>query len=114
MKILFVENNHIFAKIVIDEFLPKYDVTVVSEIRKALAELDQKYYDIVLADYDLDDGKGTELVNKLRKRGSTLAIIAVSSHEHGNSALLKAGADAVCSKLEFRRIEAVIEKLVNK
>ena len=37
-----------------------------------------------------------------------LPIIAVSSHEAGNAALLKAGASAVCSKMEFHHIEQVI------
>ncbi len=111
MKILFVENNLSFAEIVIGQFLSKYEVTVVSEIRKALAELEREHYDIILADYDLDDGKGAELVNEIRERGSASGIIAVSSHEHGNSELMKAGADTVCPKLEFRRIETVIEKL---
>jgi hypothetical protein len=37
-----------------------------------------------------------------------LPIIGVSSHEAGNSALLAAGASAVCSKMEFDRIQQVI------
>lgn len=70
---------------------------------------------MVLCDYDLDDGKGDEFVRECR--GSTrtgrpcLPIIAVSSHETGNAALVRAGASAVCSKMEFERIGGVIESL---
>jgi hypothetical protein len=40
-----------------------------------------------------------------------LKIIAASSHEAGNVALLKAGASAVCSKMEFDKIAQVIKTL---
>jgi hypothetical protein len=42
-----------------------------------------------------------------------LPIIAVSSHEAGNAALMKAGASTVCGKMEFQRIEEVIQQLVS-
>ena len=40
-----------------------------------------------------------------------LKIIAASSHDAGNAALVKAGASAVCGKMEFNGIQAVIEAL---
>ena len=61
-----------------------------------------------MADYDLDDGKGDEFVPECRTSLPHLPIIAVSSHDIGNTALIRAGASVVCSKMEFNRIQEVI------
>ena len=63
---------------------------------------------MVLSDYDLDDGKGEEFVRECRASHPRLPIIAVSSHDAGNAALVAAGASAVCSKMEFDGIQKVI------
>jgi len=67
-----------------------------------------------MLDYDLDDGKGTELVCEIICRPSRPQLIATSSHLFGNQALLDAGADAVCSKMDFANIEQVIASLMSK
>jgi len=56
-------------------------------------------------------GKGDEYVRECRAARPRLPIIAVSSHEAGNAALMRAGASAVCGKMEFERIEEVIGTL---
>ncbi len=38
-------------------------------------------------------------------------VVAASSHEAGNRALVEAGADAVCGKLQFARIGEVLGRL---
>ena len=57
MKILFVENHPIFAKQVINCFLSEHEVTVVPSLAAARVNLDKGHYEIILVDYDLDDGK---------------------------------------------------------
>jgi DNA-binding response OmpR family regulator len=74
----------------------------------ARSSLADKQFDLLLVDYDLDDGKGEELVRELREAGSEIRIVGVSAREEGNVALLQAGADAICSKMEFNRIEELI------
>jgi hypothetical protein len=66
-------------------------------------------FDVLLVDYDLDDGKGDELVKELRAAGELVIVICVSSHDDGNTALLRAGATSVCSKTQFDRIQSVID-----
>jgi len=78
-------------------------VTVVATIAGALRVLDEPF-DAVLVDYDLDDGKGTAVVQALRRRGFGGRIVGVSSHEPGNAALVAAGADDACSKMGFDEI----------
>ncbi len=62
MNILFVENHQVFAEVVIKQFFVQHHVNVVPTIRKAWEEITQNNYDVVLVDFDLDDGKGVELV----------------------------------------------------
>lgn len=108
MKLLYVENHDTFARVVSNEFLDEDEITVAKTIEVAWNYFTENNYDVVLVDYDLDDGKGDELVKKIRQTKSMVKIIAVSSHEYGNNQLLKAGADAICSKMDFKNINEII------
>jgi hypothetical protein len=46
-----------------------------------------------------------EVVCACRVLHSSLKIIAASSHDTGNGALVKAGASTVCGKMEFNKIK---------
>ena len=54
-------------------------------------ELAKGAFDLLLVDYDLDDGKGDVLVKELLASGNTTPIIAVSSHDEGNATLRPSG-----------------------
>jgi DNA-binding response OmpR family regulator len=111
MKILYVENHPVFAAQVCQQFLSAHSVRVVSSLAAARDALAADNYDLLLVDYDLDDGKGDELVRASRILYPKLKIVAASAHEAGNAALLKAGASAVCGKMEFDTIEHVLKYL---
>jgi DNA-binding response OmpR family regulator len=108
VNILYLENHAVFAEQVIRRFLRAHHVTVVPSVAAARSTLASGMFDLVLSDYDLDDGKGELFVRECRATHPRLPVIAVSSHEAGNAALVAAGASAVCSKMEFQRIEQVI------
>ena len=108
MKILFVENHSIFAQQAITHFLSAHQVTVVPSLSMARSSLTANRFDLLLVDYDLDDGKGEELVRELREAGNKIRIVGVSAREEGNAALLHAGVNAICSKMEFNRIQELI------
>lgn len=109
MNILYLENHVVFAKQVIQQFLSAHHVTVVASLAAARAAFLTGQYDLILSDYDLDDGKGDAFVHECKASRPELPVIAVSSHEEGNAALVGAGACRVCSKMEFDRIQEVIE-----
>jgi CheY-like chemotaxis protein len=111
MTILWVENHKRFSEIAISNFLGAHEVTVAPSVIDARGYLSKGHFDLVLLDYDLDDGKGTELVDEIKGRLPQPKLIATSSHAAGNQALRDAGADAICSKMEFADIERVIAKL---
>lgn len=112
MKILYVENHAIFVQKVCQQFLSAHEVDVVPNIAGARQALASNQYELLIVDYDLDDGKGDELVTACQVSHPNLKIIAASSHDAGNAALMKAGASAVCGKMEFNEIATVIARLV--
>jgi len=99
LRILYLENHAVFAQTVITQFLRQHVVTVVPSLAAARIWLQTAVFHIVLVDYDLEDGKGDTLVKELAASSNSVPAIAVSSHEAGNSALLRSGAVAVCSKM---------------
>lgn len=113
MRILFVENHEVFSNLVARKFLAVHEVRIVRTLREARDALAAAEYDLLLLDYDLDDGKGDELLAELGHDGRRPMIIGVSAYEHLNAALLRAGADAACGKLEFSQIDSLIRSLQN-
>ena len=114
VNILYVENHAVFAQQVIQQFLRAHDVTVVPSLAAARSALRAGCFELALSDYDLDDGKGDVSVREVRASHPGLPIVAVSSHEAGNAALVAAGASAICGKMEFDRIQEVIGGLIRE
>jgi DNA-binding NtrC family response regulator len=114
VNILYLENHAIFAQQVIQQFLRAHQVTVVPSLAAARNALAVGGFDLVVSDYDLDDGKGETFVRECRTTHPSLPVIAASSHDAGNTALIAAGASAVCGKMEFNRIQQVIEGLIRE
>jgi len=113
VRILFVENHEVFSSLVARKFLSAHEVLIVKTLRDARSAMALADFDLLLLDYDLDDGKGDELLAELGKDGKRPMIIGVSAYEHLNAALLRAGADAACGKLQFSQIDSLIRSLQN-
>lgn len=111
MKILYVENNLLFFNAVKKEFLSSYEIDNVMSVSEAKTAFTSNEYNLLLVDYDLDDSKGEEFVSFVRSQNQLIPIVAVSSHQEGNNAMLSVGATAVCEKLQFRKINDVIEQV---
>jgi two-component system, OmpR family, response regulator len=112
MRILFVEDHRVFAETVASQFLTSHHVDIVESVAAArLAAAAEPPYDVVLIDYDLPDGKGTEVVRHLRAARFRGRIVAVSSKDEGNQELRAAGAHAICKKAELHRIATVLQGL---
>ena len=108
MQILIVEDNEAFFEAVKKEFFEQDEVVRVCSVKKAQEITNYEAFECILVDYDLTDGKGDAVVKHIRAAKSSIPIIAISSHEAGNTALVAAGAVAVCPKMEFRKIRKVI------
>ncbi len=108
MKILWVEDNVRFAGVAGQQFLASHEVTRVPSLRAARESLRAWAFEAILLDYDLEDGKGSELLPNLQVLEPRPFVVAVSAHQVGNAALIEAGADAICSKPEFAKINSVL------
>jgi CheY-like chemotaxis protein len=113
MRLLWVENHAVFARMAGGQFLAAHDLTVVPSLAAARDALTADRFDAVLLDYDLDDGKGAELIAFVRQLPERVPVIATSSHDAGNAALVAAGADAVCPKTSFATIVSVLGRLAS-
>ncbi len=111
MRILWVENHAVFVRVAGKQFLSAHNLTVVPSVAAAKAALRAAAFDAVLTDYDLDDGKGTEVVALVRQLAPRPRVVAVSAHDDGNAALLAAGADVGCPKTRFAGIEAALNEV---
>jgi DNA-binding response OmpR family regulator len=110
MKILLVENHREFAAVVVPTFLAEHEVTIVASCSAARAAVTNDTFDVALVDYDLDDAKGDTFVRWLAPK-RTPPVVAISSHEAGNAALLSAGAVAACPKIHFDQIATVLARV---
>ena len=94
MRILYVENHAVFAATVTRKFLSNHSVTVVPSLALARKAFTDQRFDVLLVDFDLDDGKGDALAREIHDKNPHITIIGVSSHDEGNKALRLAGAKA--------------------
>jgi DNA-binding response OmpR family regulator len=109
MRILFVEDQRMFAEMVAGQFLAGHDVAFADSVAAARVALEGcAGYEAVLIDYDLPDGKGTEVVQALRGARYAGKIIAVSAKDEGNAELRRAGAHAICKKAELHRVAMLL------
>ena len=111
MKVLYLENHRTFAATVCQQFLADAEVAVAVTVAEALGALREGAFDVVLVDHDLDGEKGTDFVMQARAAGCRVPMVAVSSHDEGNEALRRAGANATCPKLRFHTIRTVLATL---
>ncbi|HEX9995630.1 MAG TPA: response regulator [Abditibacterium sp.] len=110
MKILFVEDNLRFVRVAAGQFLKSHEIINATSVAQGLEQLEQQVFEVVLIDYDLPDGKGDAIAAIASKLTKKPFIVAVSSHEMGNIALRKAGANAICSKMNFSAISSILER----
>ena len=113
-EILWVENNPRFIKAATGQFLTAHRLTIVADLAGARKLLAERSFDAILLDYDLDDGKGDELLPDIARLAPRPPVIATSSHDRGNAALMSAGADVICGKTRFGGIDAAIEACITR
>jgi DNA-binding response OmpR family regulator len=86
-------------------------LVIVPTIAAARTAAEASDFEAALVDYDLDDGKGDEFVRWARVAKPHLPVVAVSARAEGNDALVAAGAEQVCAKINFARIGVVLGEL---
>lgn len=111
LNLLLVENHDVFARTVTAAFLSGHQVRTCPTLREAREALTWQRFDAVLVDFDLDDGRGDDLVAWVRARYPALIVVGVSAHDEGNRRLLRAGAQAACPKARFAQVPDLLVSL---
>ncbi|WP_305042919.1 EAL domain-containing protein [Geoalkalibacter sp.] len=100
LRILYVEDNASDSDLVLRSFrrlAPDFCVELVKTLAEAfeLLEEDPSRFDLVLSDLGLPDGSGLDMVNYVRERNLSLAVVILtgSGDQQAAVAVLKAGAD---------------------
>ena len=94
-----------------------YDVAGAGSAAEALAKINSDYFDIVVADYKLDDMNGHELMLKARQIQPSLEFIIVTAYGTVSLAveLVRDGAaDFISKPFEYATIQAAIEKVLRR
>jgi DNA-binding response OmpR family regulator len=81
----------------------QFEITCVRGEREAVAEFARRPVDLVIVDYQLDEGNGLSCLRDIRRQCSFVPIIAVSGKASSEIAaeLLKGGADDYISKRDL-------------
>ena len=111
MKILLVEQHAQFANVVIDQFMKDLNIEIQTSLQDAWTALSDGEFDVALISDKYDDGTGEELLTSIKSNNLTVKTVAIAAYEDSNLKLRDAGADAICSKMDFSDIQTVIKDL---
>ncbi len=80
-KILHVEDDPDFQRYVVSILSDSANITQVMSLKEARTSIAQNNYDLVIIDFTLPDGSGSELVAELATDNPSIPVIVFSAHE---------------------------------
>jgi PAS domain S-box-containing protein len=97
MKILYIEDNSAHIELTqrsLEIYGAEFDLQTAQKMQEAFSLLSTTEYDVILCDYRLPDGSGLDVIQFVRERGITTAIVLITNQGdiHTAVAVLKAGA----------------------
>lgn len=117
MKILFIEDNAVYAKIVLEVILTGPEqVDHVTSMSAALLLLKSVTPDVILLDLSLPDAEWPESLEMMVKAYPDFPIVCLSAEPSRVKEAIKLGADDYLDKAKIRREEALeaLEKAVER
>lgn len=117
-KILLVEDDQVFSNL-IKGFLSKkdYSISVCNSLKMAVPEIENKTFDLILLDYNLPDGTGFDLIEKLNLLGSKVPVIIMTSFNDVRTAVkaIRSGVtDYITKPVNHEELLMLIEQTVGK
>jgi len=114
VSILAVDGSH-FNLMLLNETLSNegYDVVCVEDGIKALEEIKQRNFDLVLMDIEMPELDGVQTMEKIRKMGNNVPVIALSPHAMKGDAekyLVKGFDDYLTKPINLDDLNRVITK----
>ncbi|WP_278800172.1 response regulator [Marinobacter nauticus] len=90
MKALVLEDDDLFSELletVVAGLRPGMRVTVASRLSEVFRYVDDDDFDLIIADWNLPDGSGLELVRRVRSANATMPVVIVSARADRDSVL---------------------------
>jgi len=116
-KILIVDDRMEVLKL-IGRFLDKkrFVVYLSDSSEKALSLCEETKFDLVISDFDLDEGTGIELIDKIKKRYPKIKTILMSGNFSFDEEMIKTERiDAFLQKpFEVKELRTLIEKVLER
>jgi CheY-like chemotaxis protein len=91
-----------------------YEVESAEDGEAAMGLIEQKQYDLVVADFLMPKMDGLRLIRRLKLQNPSLSILIMSGSGVGEAFFREAGADAFITKpLDLSSIKIVVEEILN-
>jgi len=90
LKALVLEDDDLFSELletVVAGLRPGMRVTVASRLSEVFRYVDDDDFDLIIADWNLPDGSGLELVRRVRSANATMPVVIVSARADRDSVL---------------------------
>lgn len=84
-RILHVEDDTAVQKYISTLLTGIAVVTSASTLKEAQSLVKDIHYDLIIIDFTLPDGSGSELIGQLAKQAPTIPVIVFSAHEIANT-----------------------------
>ena len=99
LKILFAEDERIFAKFIISKLEDSFDLTHRENGKLALEEFEKNSFDLCLFDIVMPEMDGIELIKRVRAKNPHIPIICLSGAKRATvDQAIAAGANAFAKK----------------
>src|SRR5262249_53824956 len=98
------DHQHLIERLLRDSF-PTTEVRFADRITKALSQLADRKFDLIISDLTLPDAIGVDAVEILRKVADVtpIVVLTANANEHVATEALRAGAEEYLSKDELDR-----------
>lgn len=104
IRILHVEDDFDLQNYIVAIFSDIADITAVQTLKAARTLLRDNLFDLLLVDFTLPDGSGSELIIELSASHSSMPIVVFSAHEISDTML---NVSAVFVKGRFREQDLI-------
>jgi HD-like signal output (HDOD) protein len=118
MRVLILEDDHWIAdllKQIVLSLRPHAEIVCLGSVAEALADWQQQPSDLLISDWNLPDGEGTQLLKQVRQQNREVPLVMISGRTDRNSVVeVRAlGINAFISKpFQASRVAASLDKLL--
>jgi two-component system, NtrC family, response regulator HydG len=113
MALILLVDDSLDNLICLEEFLSKLNhaCRLATSGQMAMKLMDQEHFDLIISDYEMEDGDGLWLLQELKKNHqSPKCIIVTGNTEHSSAFFMQLGAAAYCLRpFHFKDFQHILD-----